>query len=209
MGLFGTKGTDEALREQAERLRLAEEEAADLKTRLEDARELARHLDGERDLLLAAVERLQPGMSPLALAETLLELCFKPLGLACFFLALADWETDSLTFVLYHEGGRARVHPSRRLSERAGLSERVLETARPIYIRTLEEGLAAGSLLTAAEQATGLIPHSWYGLPLGWGEHPMGLLSYQSFQRDAFDADRRRLMDALGRILALCLAQSR
>ncbi len=209
MGLFSARGTEETLRDQSERLTRLETECAGLRARLEETGELVRHLDGDRDLLLTALERLRPGLEPQALAEALLEVCFKPLGLACFYVAQADWAGDRLHFVLYHEGGRARNHPSRRLSERSGLSERVLESGRALYIRTLDEGLAAGSLLTAAEQATGLIPHSWYGVPLGWGSKPMGLVSFQSFQTDAFDADRRRIMDALGRILAHCLAQSR
>lgn len=207
MGLFGTRAKDEALLEQGERLRRLEAEHSAIRARLQETEELVRHLDADRDLLLAALECLRPGMPPRELAEALLEICFKPLGLACFYLALADWEDDRLTFVLYHEGGRARNHPSRRLSERAGLSERVLASARPLYIRTLEEGQAAGSRLTAAEQATGLIPHSWYGVPLGRGERPVGLLSFQSFQTDAFDERRRRIMDALGTILSRCLPQ--
>ena len=207
MGLFGTRAKDAALLEQGERLRSLEAEYAGARARLQAAEELVRHLDADKDLLLAALESLRPGMPPRELAEALLEVCFKPLGLACFYLALADWEEDRLTFVLYHEGGRPRNHPSRALSERAGLSERVLASGRPLYIRTLEEGQAAGSRLTAAEQATGLIPHSWYCVPLGRGERPVGLLSFQSFQTDAFDERRRRIMDALGTILSRCLVQ--
>jgi hypothetical protein len=75
-----------------------------------------------------------------------------------------------------------------------------------MYIRTLEEGHAAGSLLTAAEQATGLIPHSWYGVPLGWGSRPDGLVSFQSFQTDAFSEGRRRVMNALVAVLSTCMA---
>lgn len=207
MSLFGTRAKDEALIELGERLRRLEAEHAAVKARLHETEELVRHLDADKDLLLTALDRLRPGMTPRELGEAMLDLCFKPLGLACFYLALADWEEDWLTFVLYHEGGRARNHPSRRLSERAGLSERVLASGRSLYIRTLEEGQAAGSRLTAAEQATGLIPHSWYGVPLGRGERPSGLLSFQSFQTDAFDEGRRRIMDALGTILSRCLVQ--
>ena len=207
MGLFGTRAKDEALIEQGERLHRLEAEASDLRVRLQETEELVRHLDADKDLLVEALGRLRPGMPSRDLAEALLDLCFKPLGLACFYLAQADWEEDRLTFVLYHEGGRARNHPARRLSERAGLSERVLASGRPLYIRTLEEGQAAGSRLTAAEQATGLIPHSWYGVPLGRGERPVGLLSFQSFQTDAFDEPRRRIMDALGIVLSRCLPQ--
>lgn len=209
MGLFGGKSKEEALAERDDRLRQLEEESRALRGRLEGTQELVRHLDEDRDLLLGALERLRPGRTPLDLSEALLEVCFKPLGLACFYVALADWEADQLTFVLYHEGGRARNHPSRRLSERAGLSERVLMDRRALYIRTQEEGSAAGSILTAAEQATGLIPNSWYGAPLGWGPRPCGLVSFQSFQSDAFSDSRRRVMDALAALLSDCLDQRR
>lgn len=205
MGWFGGKTRNESPAEQEGLLRRMEVEQGALRASLEGTQELVRHLDEDRDLLLSALERLRPGMSVRELAEALLEDCFKPLGLACFFVALADWEGDQLEFVLYHEGGRARNHPPRRLSERAGLSERVLSSHRPLYIRTLEEGQAAGSILTPAEQATGLIPHSWYGVPLGWGSRPSGLVSYQSFQTDAFSESRRRVMDALAALLSTCM----
>jgi hypothetical protein len=123
MGLFGTKAREDSHLEQTERLRRLEMEGADCRARLEETRELVRHLDEDKALLLTALESLRPGVPARELGEALLEVCFKPLGLACFYLALADWEEDRLRFVLYHEGGRARNHPSRRLSERAGLSE--------------------------------------------------------------------------------------
>ena len=210
MGLFGGSKQDETLAERDERLRKLEAECRAIQARLEGTQELVRHLDEDRDLLLGALERMRPGEDPQALAQVLLEVCFKPLGLACFYVAVADWGQDQLRFVLYHEGGRARNHPSRRLSDRVGLSERVLSGRRSVYIRTLEEGSAAGSLLTAAEQATGLIPHSWYGVPLGWGSRPEGLVSFQSFQTDAFSANRRRVMDALAALMSTCMgAQGR
>jgi len=205
MSLFGGRKQDEALEERDERLRKLEAECRDIQARLDGAQELVRHLDEDRDLLLGALERMRPGESIQALAQTLLDISFKPLGLACFYVAFADWEQDQLRFELYHEGGRARNHPSRRLSDRAGLSERVLSGRRSVYIRTMEEGHAAGSLLTAAEQATGLIPHSWYGVPLGHGSRPSGLVSFQSFQTDAFSESRRRVMDGLVALMSTCL----
>lgn len=206
MGLFSTKKDQAYLAESELRVLELESECRGLMARLEGAEQLVLHLDEDRDLLLGALERLHPGAEPVDLAGTLLDLCFRPFSLACFYVALADWEQDQLRFILYHEGGRVRNHPSRRLSDRAGLSESVLLGGRPIYIRTLEEGQAAGSLLTAAEQATGLIPHSWYGIPLGRGQLPMGLVSFQSFQADAFTDSRRRIMEALAGLLATCLA---
>jgi transcriptional regulator with GAF, ATPase, and Fis domain len=205
MGLFGARKQDEVLTERDERLRRLEAECWALQASLEGTRELVRHLDEDRDLLLTALERMRPGGDVLALAQELQGVCFKPLGLACFYVAMADWEEDLLRFVLYHEGGRSRSHPARRLSDRVGLSEKVLSGRRSVYIRTTEEGAAAGSLLTAAEQATGLIPHSWYGVPLGWEDRPAGLVSFQSFQTDAFNESRRRVMDALAALMTTCM----
>jgi len=205
MSLFGGRKQDEALAEREVRLLKLETESRAIQARLEDTQELVRHLDEDRDLLLGALERMRPGESIQTLAQVLQDLSFKPLGLACFYVAVADWDQDQLRFVLYHEGGRSRSHPARRLSDRAGLSERVLSGRRPVYIRTMEEGHAAGSLLTAAEQATGLIPHSWYGVPLGHGSRPSGLVSFQSFQTDAFSEGRRRVMDALAALMSTCL----
>ena len=205
MGLFSSRKIDEALAERDAQIETLEATGRALQARVEDVQELVRHLDQDRDLLLGALERMRPGAEPLALAEALLDICFKPLGLACFYVALADWEQDQLHFVLYQEGGRTRNHPPRRLSDRLGLSEKVLSGRHAIYIRTLEEGHAAGSLLTAAEEATGLIPHSWYGVPLGWGPRPVGLVSFQSFHDDAFSESRRRVMDALAALISTCM----
>ncbi len=205
MRLFGGRKQDEASAERAAHLQKLQAECRVLQARLEDTRELVRHLDEDRDVLLAALELMHPEKDIRTLAQVLLDVCFKPLGLACFYVAVADWDRDLLQFELYHEGGRTRDHPARRLSDRAGLSERVLSGRRSLYIRTTEEGQAAGSLLTAAEQATGLIPHSWYGVPLGWGPRPLGLVSFQSFHMDAFSESRRRVMDALAALMSTCL----
>ncbi len=208
MSLFSDLKRDQALQDLEGRLAQAQAERSQFLARLDETQELVRHLDEERDLLLEALTLMRPGLGARELGEALMGICFKPLGLACFYVAEADWGQDQLRFILYHEGGRFRNHPSRRLSSRAGLSERVLSDRRPLYIRTMEEGQASGSLLTAAEQATGLIPHSWYGVPLGWGSHPWGLLSFQSFQTDAFTERRRRVMDGLGALLSTCLDQA-
>ena len=206
MGLFGGNNQETTLTESEQRCSKLESDCHEARLRLARAEDLVRHLGGDRDLLLSALERLRPGLEVETLAQDLMDVCFKPLGLACFFVAMADWEEDLLRFVLYHEGGCARQHPSRKLSDRAGLSERVLRGNRAFYIRTTDEGHAAGSLLTPTEQATGLIPHSWYGVPLGWGPKPLGLVSFQSFESDAFGEDRRRVMDALGALMSTCLS---
>ena len=122
MGLFSSRKIDEALAERDAQIETLEATGRALQARVEDVQELVRHLDQDRDLLLGALERMRPGAEPLALAEALLDICFKPLGLACFYVALADWEQDQLHFVLYQEGGRTRNHPPRRRRQPAMLA---------------------------------------------------------------------------------------
>jgi hypothetical protein len=173
------------------------------KAEVASLQELVRHQDQDLLLLMGAAHRLRPGMDVAKLASTLLDLCFRPLDLASFYVALMDWPADELRFPLYHEGGRNRNHPSRKLSVQPGLTGRALSSGTPLYVGTLEEAEANGALLTEAEKGSGLIPSSWYGVPFGDPARPKGLVSFQSFHRDAFSEARRGVMDALVAIFTL------
>lgn len=174
-----------------------------------DLRELARHMDEDLAMLTGTLRALQPGMAPGDLAEALHRSCYRHLGLASCFLALMDWEQDCLTFPFYHEGGRNRRQSSRALSTSPGLTGLVLHRCEPLYVRTLDEGRDRGTILSNAEAESGLVPQTWFGVPLGadpaWGPRPFGVLSFQSFQPDAFSPSRRALMEALAGVLAFAL----
>jgi hypothetical protein len=174
-----------------------------LKGEITDLQDLVRHQDQDLLLLLGAAQSFRTGMPAGELASVLLDLCFRPLDLASFYVALVDWKADELRFALYHEGGRNRNHPSRRLSAHPGLTGKALAQGAPLYVRTPEEAVEQGALLTEAEKGSGLIPSSWYGVPFGDPARPKGLVSFQSFHRDAFSDSRRRVMDALVAIFAL------
>jgi hypothetical protein len=174
-----------------------------LKTEIAGLQELVRLQDQDLLVLMGAAHRLRPGMNPAELAAALLDLCFRPLDLASFYVALIDWRADELRFPLYHEGGRNRNHPSRKLSVQPGLTGQAFSNGAPLYVRTLEEAAEHGAILTEAEKGSGLIPSSWYGIPFGDPARPKGLVSFQSFHRDAFSEPRRKVMDALVAIFAL------
>lgn len=188
-----------------ERWSALQQEVAALRQEAEGLRELLRHVDADRALLVAAATRLRPGLPHRELGEAMFELVFRPFDLASFYVAEVDWPEDLLAFAYYHEGGRARNHPSRRLSQNPGLTGRTLLQGHPVYTRTLEEAQAMGALFTEAEKGTGLIPASWYGVPLGCSGRPQGLVSFQSFQRDAFPEARREILDALSAILGMAM----
>lgn len=206
MGLFNfLKAKGESPQELADRARNAEAEAAQKASQLEAMKELVRHLDEDRLLLLRAAQELKPGLEPKALGGILLDIAFKPLGLASLFIALVDWEADVISFPIYHEGGRLRNQPSLPFkSGDSGLTGKAILAKAPLYIRTLEESRNEGAIYSEAERISGLVPQSWYGVPLGEGRG-FGLVSFQSFHPEAFPESRRRLMDALAAILALAL----
>jgi GAF domain-containing protein len=206
--LFGSKPktpSEETLLAEAERLR-GELEAA--RTAVADTQELARHLDAERDILLRAVEALSPTKTPKELAESLLELTFKPLDLCIFYVATVDLRRDQLVWVAYHEGGRLRVRAPRSFSQEGGLTAQAIRSCQPIYVETTDQGLQSGAVLSEAEKVSGLVAQSWYGVPLGWGERRFGLVSFQSFQPRAFSPSRRAFFDALGALLARAMVLS-
>ncbi len=191
--------------EQRERASRLELEAAALQGEVAELRELVQHLDQDMQLLLSAIEELDPGKSTLQLAETMHRLVFRSFDLASFYVALVDYDRDRLEFPFYHEGGRPRQHPSRRFSEVPGLTGRAIRSGGPLYTRSLEEAQEAGAIFTEAEKGSGLIPSSWYGVPLGSAKRPFGLVSFQSFQPDAFPEPRRKVLNALAELLAMAL----
>jgi len=180
-------------------------EATTLRSEVQDLRELVQHLDQDMHLVISAIQELDPGKSRMQIIETMHRLVFRSFDLASFFVALVDWEKDELDFPFYHEGGRPRQHPSRPFSTTPGMTGKAILAGMPLYTRTLEEAQAAGAVFTEAEKGSGLIPSSWYGVPLGSSRHPFGLVSFQSFQEDAFPEPRRKILDALSELLAMAL----
>lgn len=203
MSLFSRKPGDSGAHPVAGAL---EREAEALRAELAELQELAQHMSEEEMLLLRAVEVLRPGMSARELGEALCRISLRPLNLVSFFLAIIAWEDKQVVFPYYHEGGRARDNPPMPMKEEGwGLTGHAVRARAPLYVPNFEEARRLGSYLSEAEKETGLIPESWFGVPFGWGERPIGLVCFESYQADAFSASHRRLMEALSQVLALAL----
>lgn len=200
--LFGDKGDQPSAGVQQARIAALEQELEGAKVVMGDIQELVRHLDAERGILLKAVEILAPGRSRRELAEDLLGLVFRPMDLASFYVVTVDWERDQLDWVIHHEGGRIRTRVSRPFSTEGGVTAQAIRSRQPLYVASYEEARVLGAMLSEAERLSGLIPQSWYGVPLGWGENWFGLVSFQSFHAGAFSEGRRKVFDALGALLA-------
>lgn len=203
MNLFGGKSKHDQMEELDAKARRMELEVESLRAEKSELQELSRHLELDRELVLRVVEALKPGMDIKALGKAYCETLFRPLELASFYIATIDRERGILSFPTYHEGGALRVYRDRNYSAESGLTGRTVESRKPLYVKSTEEGVALGAVFSEAERLSGLVPQSWYGVPFGFGERCTGLISYQCFQKDGFSESRRRLMDALTLILAL------
>lgn len=204
MGLFGNgKSRQDHIAELEAKVQRLEQELDSLKSERTELQELSHHQELDRELVLRVVETLRPGMDVKSLGKAFCETVFRPLELASFYIAQVDRERGILSFPTYHEGGALRIYADRNYNVEAGLTGPTIESGKPLYIRSAEEGLNKGAVFSAAEQVSGLVPQSWYGVPFGFGERCHGLASYQCFQKDGFNESARRLMDALTVILAL------
>ena len=86
--LFGPSRKE--IQDLQSRLAQVEQERDILRKEMVEIHELLHHLDQDKSLLLMALERLRPGMDHRVLADTLLDLCFRPLNLASFYVSLDD-----------------------------------------------------------------------------------------------------------------------
>ena len=204
MGLFRDgKSKQEHIGELESKIQRLEAEVEALKAEKTELQELSHHQELDRELVLRVVEALQPGMDIKALGKAMCETVFRPLELASFYVAVIDRERAIMSFPTYHEGGALRVYSDRDYKANSGLTGKTVESGKPHYVRSADEGLGQGAVFSSAEKLSGLVPQSWYGVPFGFGEKRYGLVSYQCFQKDGFNESTRRLMDALTVILAL------
>ena len=209
MGMLGFGGGEEARSPASGRLEAMEREAREEAEKLESLRAQIRERDEDRGLLLETMRVLRPGQDPRQAAEALFELCRGPFDLCTYYLALVDHERDRMSFPFYFEGGKHRNARPTVYSQHLGLTGRAIMSREPLYYISKETQEAHGVVYSEAERITGLIPQTWYGVPLGigggWDDLPFGLVSFQSYPLDAFSESRRALMDAMGAALTLAL----
>ncbi len=180
-------------------------QVADLRTLVElSERDLA-SAELETRLLGEVAGHLWPGMTLQAAGEAILDLLREPFELATFFIAKVDFEQDLIYFPVFFEGGRLRRHAPSPYSSGKGLTGRALELKEPLYVRDMiPEGLALGALLSRAEEVTGLIAATWYGIPIpGAASQPTVLIAFQVFPRDGFPDSRRAFLQRMAKLLGL------
>jgi len=185
----------------------AEDSIQDLERQVATQEEDLRLATLDRDLLRGVIGRLRPRIPWEDSGMALCELCLRSFLLSGFYLAQADWSNARIIFPFFHEAGRARALAPIPLSLEAGLTGRTLLEAHPVYLPNRSACEAHGMRLTDPEQQSGLITHSWFGVPLRAADpdRPAGLMGFHAYQEDAFSPQRRELMATVAALTALHL----
>lgn len=112
-----------------------------------------------------------------------------------FYLALNDNKSRELRFVFVADNNKAVKIQQRVLNRRdAGLAGQVIERRTSVYISDLE---ARDRKLQLKRFSSGKPTRTYLGLPLFSDGGLLGVISLQSYQKDAFDSHQRRLLRSI------------
>ena len=90
-----------------------------------------------------------------------------------------------------------------------GLTETIIETGRPLLLRTVEEQEAHGAVHIASPGATRDLNRTFLGVPLFRDGRACGALSVQSYREHAYDENDARLLSALAGSMSVALENAR
>ena len=124
------------------------------------------------------------------------------------FVAIYDEETDIVQYPIYFEVGVPEKHPSRRLSDRPGLTGNVIYGRKTVYLpdKMMDEIVNTYSIVTNDNDQ---ILHTFLGIPLVVSERIIGVLSVQSRNMDAYTSDQIHFMENVAIQAALVIDKSR
>ena len=86
-----------------------------------------------------------------------------------------------------------------------GVSSKIILTGKPLVFGTLEKGKELGAYFPNEEDRTA----SYIGVPINSGERTLGVLSVQSYQRNAFDENHVRLLQTVASNVGVAIANAR
>ncbi len=169
-------------------------------------------LPGDRDDELALLFQLGLALaSGKDLFSTLLTLqtgILKLIQADALYIAIYDESTDVVDFPIYFEVGVPEKHPSRKLSDRPGLTGAVIRNGRTLYLQNkmTDDVISTYGPLDINSE---IVLHTFLGIPLIVQQKIIGVLCVQSRNMDAYSADQVQLMENVAIQAALAIDKSR
>lgn len=163
--------------------------------------------------LMAALFQVGSAATSTTDLETLLERVYQEivsyLGTPSFYyIARYNPQRQELQFRQFMRQGEVLPEYEHATFAKSGLSEMVIDTAKPLLIHDLHSDteMAAKRILRAEQ---GEHVRSWLGLPLISQGQVIGLLSVQDFKPNAFSERDQQFLSALSSQLAIALENAR
>ncbi|BCG70639.1 hypothetical protein MesoLj113a_17970 [Mesorhizobium sp. 113-1-2] len=86
-----------------------------------------------------------------------------------------------------------------------GLTSEIISTGRPLVFSTMEEGKRRGAYFPFEEDRTS----SYIGVPINSGDRTLGVVSVQSYEKNAFDENHVRLLQTIASNMGVAIANAR
>ncbi|MDX8525783.1 GAF domain-containing protein [Mesorhizobium sp. MSK_1335] len=86
-----------------------------------------------------------------------------------------------------------------------GLTSEIISTGKPLVFSTMEEGRRRGAYFPYEEDRTS----SYIGVPINSGERTLGVVSVQSYEKNAFDENHVRLLQTIASNMGVAIANAR
>src|SRR5688572_13761037 len=124
-----------------------------------------------------------------------------------FHIGLYDVQTDLFTYSLFLNLGEDLQLPPRNLRESPGLTWDVISSRRMLYLPDIEDSQTQLTHKILIVRDAGI--RSYVGIPLMLQDRVIGLMSVQSRQRNAYNADQLRLLETVAAQVATTLEKGR
>jgi GAF domain-containing protein len=138
--------------------------------------------------------------------HTIAEQLRQMFGVSTLYIGLYDEQQNQLRVPLIMEQGEVQPPALLRLSDEEGLASWVIRTRQPVWVNDLteeREGLPVGPI------QIGGLTRSLAIVPLLVKEHPVGVLSVQSYEPRTFTAADRRLLTDIALHAAVAIHNAR
>ena len=123
------------------------------------------------------------------------------------FVAIYNEHTGTMDYPIFFEGGKPRTHSSRQLHDRLGLTGAVFYTGKTLYLKDKMTEEVKNTYEIVDD--SGMILHTFLGIPLVVNEKIIGILSVQSRRIDAYSPDQIQLMQNMAIQAAIAIDKVR
>ncbi len=139
--------------------------------------------------------------------KTLLEKCRQVLPVEAFYIAILDPDTGLIHHPLAYDLGEYLEIPTRDIRQNPGVSGHVINTRQTLYI----PDIISPDAVTTYQifRTSGNPTRAYVGVPMIVGDRIVGVISMQSYQPNAYDPGKIRLLETIATQAAVAIENSR